>query len=143
MTSTPAWLPAGRAVATLRAGHHWDAIRVRNPLAETVLDRLGGRTGAVIEDTWGRAMYWLVPAGTAAGWRVPDSVALGIACWVTVPGPLADGGIGWRVPAVGRRVLTDPDALAGALVGRGPTLTGLAVPGTPPPADPSPTRAGP
>ncbi len=115
MTSTTDWLPVGRDIATQRAGIHWDAVRIGSALGETILRLLGDRTGAVIEDTWGRTMYWLVPAGTAAAWDVPGSVALGIACWVTVPGPAAEE-IRWRVPTTAQGgVLTGPRLLADAL----------------------------
>lgn len=115
MTSQLDRLPNGRDIEALRAGIHWDAVRVKAPLGDAVLARLGERTGAVIEDTWGRAMYWLVPAGTAATWRVPGSQALGSACWVTVPGPVADGGLHWRVPIAGNGLLTAPGPLRDAL----------------------------
>ncbi len=115
MTKPPAWLPTGRDIEAIRAGVHWDAIRVRTPLGDAVLEHLGDRTGAVIEDTWGHALYWLVPAGTSTDWNVPESQALGVACWVTVPGPASDGGLRWRVPKTARGMLTGPRLLRAAL----------------------------
>lgn len=112
----PDWVPMDRNVEAVRAGIDWDAIRVKQPLGDTVLERLGTRTGAVIEDPWGKALYWLVRKGTAATWDAPGSRALGVACWVTVPGPLAgDAGPYWRVPIVTNGVCTEPRALREAL----------------------------
>lgn len=115
MINTSDWLPNGRDIEAIRAGVHWDAVRVATPLGDTVLDHLGERTGAVIEDTWGRVLYWLLPAGSAATWSVPGSQALGSACWVTVPGPTADVGLRWRVPGVPNGILTGPRLLRDAL----------------------------
>lgn len=114
-TDLPSWLPDDKNVAALRAGIHWDAVRVPAGLADQVLAVLGDRTGAVIEDRWSRAVCWLVPAGTADTWTAPHSVALGAACWVTVPGPRADTGHRWLRPVTHHGVLTGPRLLADAL----------------------------
>lgn len=117
MTSAdlPSWLPRDRDVEALRAGVHWDAVRVPATLAADVLERLGDRTGAVIEDRWSGTVCWLVPAGTADTWNGPHSIALGAACWVTVPGPRADTGHRWLRSITTHSVLTGPRLLAEAL----------------------------
>lgn len=112
--SAAGWKPPTE-IETQRAGVHWDAIRIREPLATSVLAALGNRTGAVIEDTLGGpTWYWLVPAGTADTWDVAGSDALGAACWVTVPGPQTRGRIRWRVPPTAT-LLTGPRLLTDAL----------------------------
>lgn len=114
MTTT--WQPPGK-IETQRAGVHWDAIRIEQPLAEVVLRSLGRRTGVVIEDRWAHVWYWLVPAGTADTWDAPGSMPLGVACWVTVPCSTKSDRIVWRVPPSTHAVLTGPRLLAEALAG--------------------------
>ncbi|MDI5965691.1 hypothetical protein [Streptantibioticus silvisoli] len=114
-TELPEWLPDGRDMEAIRAGIDWDAIRVPAAVAQQVLEILGERTGACIEDVWGETVYWLVPAGTAVDWTAPASQALGVACWVTIPGPSADGGQRWLRSIRKHGVLTGPRLLAEAL----------------------------
>lgn len=116
MTSElPSWLPPGSDIEALRAGDHWDAIRVTADVAPQVLAALGERTGAVFGDRWTGIAYWLVPAGTADDWKAPHSIALGAACWVTVPGPKADNSHHWLRTVEEHGVLTGPRLLADAL----------------------------
>jgi hypothetical protein len=113
---TRTWQPPSE-IETQRAGVYWDAVRIEWPLAEKVLRTLGRRTGAVIEDRWAHVWYWLVPPGTADTWDVPGSLALGVACWVTVPCSTKSDRIVWRVPPNTHPVLTGPRLLAEALAG--------------------------
>lgn len=135
MTSElPAWLPEGRSVRTFRAGRHWDAVRVPAAVAEQVLDTLGDRTGAVWVDHFADFVWWLVPAGAADSWTAPHSVAYGVACWVTIPGPNADerSSHRWVRTIADHAVLTGPRVLTEALKGctdPGGNLVNLSTPG--------------
>lgn len=108
------WLPAGRVVAMRSAGQWWDAIRVPRHIGESVLTALGDTSGAVIEDTCGALLYWLVEPGAAAGWTFPAFSGVqvhGTAAHVAVPGPQRTAGPHWRIPPTARRCLTPADVL--------------------------------
>lgn len=92
-------------------------MKVPARLGELVLRRLGDKGGAVIRDSWSGHLYWLVAAGSAANWRLPGVVVLGVACYVAVPPAHRTYGPGphWAVPPSGGRELTDAGALHGAL----------------------------
>lgn len=94
------WLPAGRTTKLLPAGvHGWDAVRFPMPWAHRVLDALGDRAGAVIND--GRSMYLLVEPGAADNLRFPaahEITILGATSWVVIPGPDRTAG----TPGIGR-----------------------------------------
>ncbi|MFF2852500.1 hypothetical protein ACFVT5_40320 [Streptomyces sp. NPDC058001] len=117
-TPTMEWMPAGRTVSLRPAGKWWDAVRVPRATGLEALGRLGGDTGAVIDDPDGGILYWLVPPGQAAQWRMPDGariVVLGDAAHVAVPGPQRTSGPHWRVPPTRGCALTDPVRLHNAL----------------------------
>ena len=125
VTRLPAWIPAGEKIGTFAAGETWDAVRVSSSVGERVLQLLGERTGAVVADDRGRVFYWFVPAGSANSWTAPGSIALGVACLVTVPGAYGRGNVHWRVPILGHSLLTEPQLLANALAAiaaAGPSL---------------------
>ncbi|MFD8965954.1 DUF6415 family natural product biosynthesis protein [Streptomyces sp. NPDC059568] len=119
--SPRAWAPpAGTAVVLVGAGRYWDAVRVRTDVGERVIRRLGGNSGAVIQDMYGAALYWLVAPGTADKWALPSEqvVPLGVATFVVVPpAHFTDTSrrIRWAVPLTATRYLTDAELLHGAL----------------------------
>ncbi|KRV48887.1 hypothetical protein AQ490_22975 [Wenjunlia vitaminophila] len=119
MKQTPLpWTPPfGLGIHLQPAGEWWDAVKVPAGTARDVLDWLGARSGAVIDDDRQRAWYWLVPLGTAAQWLVPGTRPCGPGTFVGVPGTLQTLGPGphWRVTMAPDRFLTDPDALRAAL----------------------------
>jgi hypothetical protein len=99
------------------AGRDWDAIRVPIHLARRTLEAASVESGAVLWDTWGGCMYWLVPVGTAVTWDVPHTRSCGDAHYVAIPsaGHRSGPGLHWLIPPVGERVLTDPMVLRAAL----------------------------
>ncbi|MFE1958908.1 DUF6415 family natural product biosynthesis protein [Streptomyces sp. NPDC059479] len=119
--SPQAWAPpAGTAVVLVAAGRYWDAVRVRTDVGERVIKRLGNNSGAVIQDSYGAALYWLVAPGTADAWDLPSEqvVPLGAATFVAVPpAHFTDTSrrIRWAVPLTAERYLTDAELLHDAL----------------------------
>lgn len=109
--------PRGRDTELHPAGRWWDAVRVPVRVGNPALERLGERTGAVIEDRYGALLYWFVPIGAANSWELQRVEVRGPACYVGVPpadrteGP----GVRWRVPLSAERYLTDPVLLYDAL----------------------------
>lgn len=120
--------PEGPDAQAMRAGLMWDAVRVPRWLAVPALARLGDRSGAVIEDTWGPVWYWLIPPGSGHGWRHGHGIeVLGATCWVVVPpvSRTAGAGVRWMLPPVsGRAVLTAADVLRAALTAAVAELAG-------------------
>ncbi|HEY5833457.1 hypothetical protein [Streptomyces sp.] len=91
------------------AGHWWDAVRVPRHIGESVLTALGDASGAVIEDTSGALLYWLVEPGAASDWAFPAFSGVqihGTAAHLAVPGPQRTAGPHWRIPPTPRRCLT-------------------------------------
>ncbi|MBW1598253.1 hypothetical protein [Streptomyces sp. JJ38] len=90
----PDWLPDEHTLAAVAAGRWWDAIRVEGDLgtrlANTLLDAQGRRCGPVVRDPLGPrpTTYFLVAAGTSARWAEPGTEALGVCCYVVLPGNL-------------------------------------------------------
>ncbi|MFC8898203.1 hypothetical protein [Streptomyces cinereoruber] len=107
-------LQLGAATAAQPAGQAWDAVRVPRGIGLLALEALGARSGAVIEDD--RALYWLVPPGSAAGWDITNTTVLGTGAKVLVPPARRTAGPGpfWRV-CPGEAWLTDTDALRAAV----------------------------
>ncbi|MBQ0853417.1 hypothetical protein ACFU9Y_01365 [Streptomyces sp. NPDC057621] len=117
-SDAPKWLrPLHPEVRTLPAGQWWDAVRVPLATGMRILDHLGPRTGAVIEDGYGGVLYWLVPPGEAATWDVPPARILGQGSHVAVPPRHRTyaPGLHWRVPPTRTRHWTDPAHLHAAL----------------------------
>lgn len=114
-----AWVPPHHnAVSLLPAGRWWDAVRVRRELADAVLTALGPRSGAVIEDSPGGLLYWLVEPGSATRWpELPGVRVRGRDGFIGVPAQhkVSGSGVSWRVPLAPGRYLTDPAALLAAL----------------------------
>ena len=123
MTWTP---PTGTDVCLVPAGRWWDAVKVPTAVGETVLTLLAHDTGAVVEDPFGAHLYWLVPPGSAAHWRLPYVTVLGVACYLAVPPGHRVGGLGvrWRVPCEPGHTLTDPGYLREALEAAVEVLSG-------------------
>lgn len=122
-----AWLPVGHTVSLRPAGQWWDAVRVPRAVALEALGRLGARSGAVIEDPGGGLLYWLIPAGRADGWRMPEQArirVLGERSSLAVPGPQRTSGPHWRIPPTRRNALTDPARLHDALARAAATVAG-------------------
>ncbi|MGW8375382.1 hypothetical protein [Streptomyces sp. ODS28] len=78
--------PGGLGTRLVPTGRQFDAIRVPRFLGLVALSGLR-RTGAVIVDPRERALYFLVPAGAADTWAVPETRALGTAEYLIVPPP--------------------------------------------------------
>ncbi|GGU69054.1 hypothetical protein [Streptomyces daghestanicus] len=113
MPTTP--LQSGGCTLT-DAGHDWDAIRVPRSVGLSAVDLLGSRCGAVLYD--GRAVvYLLVPTGTTT-WSDDTTRALGSGSSLVMPPPRRTAGPGpyWRICPGDGGLLTDPGALAAALV---------------------------
>ncbi|RSS36736.1 hypothetical protein [Streptomyces sp. WAC08241] len=107
-------LQLGAATAAQPAGRAWDAVRVPRSIGLLALATLGARSGAVIEDD--RALYWLVPTGSAAGWDITNTTVLGVGVKVLVPPARRTAGPGpfWRI-CPGDTWLTDVTALRAAV----------------------------
>ncbi|MEU7149598.1 hypothetical protein AB0B15_16430 [Streptomyces sp. NPDC045456] len=121
--SLPDWIPRGAGLRVVRdvAALGVDVVWLGRPAGERVLSRLGGRSGAVIEDHRRPAgMCWMVPAGTAGGVRLPlwEDASMGAALFV--PGlEMCSELLGWRMrPEVGASV-TSPVALRAAVIAVG------------------------
>lgn len=95
----------------------WDVIRVPRSAGIRVLELLGPRNGAVIEDPHEPALYWFVPTGTAATWDIPGTRPLGMTQHLVVPPPERVRGPGphWRICPTGDELFTDADALRAAV----------------------------
>ncbi|WP_059013528.1 hypothetical protein [Streptomyces specialis] len=77
MDSMASWLPPdGWGVRTVPCGRWWDAVRVPGVAGFRALDRLGERSGPVIEDQVGQVLTWLVRPGAAERWSLA-----GVAVW--------------------------------------------------------------
>ena len=123
--SRPPWMPEDNVIRAIQAGRWWDAIAVPQLLgldALQVIDHHTGHApGPVIWDHHGPRprLYFLVPAGTAATWAVPDTEALGATTFVGVPGAtiLEPPGPHWLCPPDpdDALALVDPGGLAQAL----------------------------
>ncbi|PZT70213.1 hypothetical protein DN402_31865 [Streptomyces sp. SW4] len=112
MTTTP--LPA----STPRpAGHEWDVIRAPRQLGLAAMSILGTRAGAVVEDPQRASVFFFVPAGAAASWRVQNTEPLPEGRTVPLPPRRRTEGPGphWRICPGDGSWLTDPAALAAAL----------------------------
>ncbi|WP_240138076.1 hypothetical protein [Streptomyces sp. MUM 178J] len=85
-----------------------------------MLEHLGDRSGAVIEDPGGNTFYWLVPPGSTLEWEeefTPQAQVqmLSETAHVAVPGPQCTAGPQWRIPPTRMRCLTAAEALRDAL----------------------------
>ncbi|MFJ1580435.1 hypothetical protein [Streptomyces sp. NPDC088182] len=83
-------LPSEAPVALVTIPDSWNAVTVPATWAAHVLDLLGNRSGACLEDDAYRQMMWFIPPGTAADW--PDTGSLdvrvqGAGTHVTLAGP--------------------------------------------------------
>ncbi|WP_186831766.1 hypothetical protein [Streptomyces sp. ISID311] len=117
----------------LAAGIDWDAIRVPRSVGVSCLEILGHRNAAVVEDPRESALYWFIAAGASAGWDVPQTRPLGANQYLVVPPlhRLAGPGLHWRIGLAEGRLITDVQALRGAVEGViGPPAGGA--PGTMP-----------
>lgn len=108
--------PADQSIQMHPAGRDWDAIRVPVYLADATIEALDD-CGAVLGDTWGGCVYWLVPVGTADTWTVPYTRACGETQYVAVPstGHREPPGLHWLIPPTADRCLTDPVLLRDAV----------------------------
>ncbi|MEV0170552.1 hypothetical protein AB0I00_05420 [Streptomyces sp. NPDC050803] len=125
MTTTR--LPSAAGCTLHDAGQDWDAIRVPRSVGLAAMAILGARCGAVVEDPLSTAVYYFVPAGTAPGWDVENTRALGTGATVTIPPARRTEGPGphWRMCPGEARWLTDPSALQAAIEDAfGPRLGG-------------------
>lgn len=121
MKTASQWTPPNDTdIEALRAGQWWDAVRVRAAEGDRALELLGEASGAVIADTHGTRLYFLIPPGTGAGWNLrhadvlgdgPQAIFIGVPPVCRTEGP----GVHWRVPPQGGRYLTDPVFLYEAL----------------------------
>lgn len=109
--------PADQSIQMRPANRDWDAIRVPVCHAQATIDALGSDCGAVLWDTWGGCVYWLVPVGTAATWDLPGTRACGAAQHVAIPSlsHRSRPGLHWLIPPSRERCLTDPELLRGAV----------------------------
>jgi hypothetical protein len=123
-STRPPWLPPEGSLAARPVGQFWDAIIIDGARGWSALLYLGelapGGIGPVLcepHDVRLR-MTFLVPPGTSASWDEPDTVALGVATYIDVPGDL-DGddstGLYWVAPPSGLPEHVDPELLRQAL----------------------------
>ncbi|MGW1271277.1 hypothetical protein [Streptomyces sp. NPDC002491] len=111
-------LPSAAGCTLQDAGREWDAIRVPRQTGLAAMAILGPRCGAVVEDGGGRAvLYFFVARGTAIGWDLENTKALGAGSSVTIPPPRRTEGPGphWRMCPGKDRLITNADALHAAL----------------------------
>lgn len=110
-------LPTAAGCDLRSAGQDWDAIRMPVPLGAAVMAILGVRCGAVLEDPLSAAVYYFVPCGTAEGWDVQGTRALGAGASLAIPPPRRVTGPGpyWRVCPGDDSWVTDARALQAAL----------------------------
>ncbi|MEU3507711.1 hypothetical protein ABZ733_07245 [Streptomyces longwoodensis] len=108
-------LPSAAGCTLHEAGRDWDAIRVPLNLGQAAMGILGSRCGAVVEDR--TVLYYFVPVGTAAEWRMVATRALGAGTSLTIPPARRTQGPGphWRITPGDGRWVTNPEALAAAL----------------------------
>ncbi|MFF7142213.1 hypothetical protein ACFZB5_13325 [Streptomyces nodosus] len=99
------------------AGHGWDAIRVPRRLGLAAAAILGSRCGAVLAHSHTDTVYFFVRRGTAAGWDVSGTKAIGEGGILTIPPARCTGGPGphWRVCPGDGDWITDAHALQAAL----------------------------
>jgi hypothetical protein len=126
----PAWLPPGGTYAARPAGKDWDAVQIDGACAWAVLaylERLApGGIGPVLCDPAGPTMRltFLVPPGTATTWDEPRTMALGPACWLTIPSDEEQDRLDelhWLTPPGGPPEHVDPELLRQAIASRGGT----------------------
>lgn len=108
-------LPSAADCTLHEAGRDWDVIRVPRSLGLAAMSILGSRCGAVVEDR--TVLYYFVPVGTAAEWRMVATRALGAGTSLTIPPARRTQGPGphWRITPGDGRWVTNPEALAAAL----------------------------
>lgn len=84
------------------------------------LSFMRGDCGAVIDDPRSSVLYWFVPRGTAPGWDLPGTAALGMGQHLVVPPPRRMHGPGphWHIAASETHFLTAPLLLRSSLRGR-------------------------
>ncbi|MER6998741.1 hypothetical protein [Streptomyces sp. NPDC000410] len=99
------------------AGGTWDAIRVPHSVGLVAMRVLGDRSGAVLQDRHELALYWFVAGGSAAGWDVPNTRALGADSHLVMPPRRRTQGPGphWRICPGEDKWLTDAPALRAAI----------------------------
>ncbi|AKA06872.1 hypothetical protein SAZ_34040 [Streptomyces noursei ZPM] len=119
MRETVPGLPGTAGTRLVSAGVGWDAVKVARFFALQAIEMLS-RPGAVAVDP-GPAepvLYFFVPVGSTADWRLPQVTTLGTATHLVLPPAhcQAPPGPYWLVPPAGGRLpLTDPTALHRAL----------------------------
>lgn len=108
-------LPTAGGCTLQDAGQNWDAVRVPRQLGVAAMAILGTRCGAVLE--YPHAVYYFVPRGTAAGWDVAGTEAIGKGNTLTIPPARCTAAPGphWRVCPGDGDWLTDAHALQAAL----------------------------
>lgn len=113
----PTARPPRSACEPLPVGVSWDAVRVPRTVGLTALTILGARSGAVIEDPSGVALYWSIRPGRASDWDVANTVALSTGSLVVVPPDRRTVGPGphWRVCPGTESWTTDVEALRAAV----------------------------
>ncbi|MHA4813881.1 hypothetical protein ACXZ65_05940 [Streptomyces aculeolatus] len=113
----PEWMPPPGTVWAVEAGTHWDAVRVDRGLGLQALSVLGDSAGPVIQDPWGKILYFLVPAGSTRDWNVAHTVPCGAGHYVGVPAlEAAERTLHWMIRPTGQKPLGgDPDTLRAAL----------------------------
>ena len=126
----PPWMPPVDTIAVLPVAEWWDIIVAPQTLglaALEILDLGSDRApGPVLWEPMGPIprLQFLVPTGTSDGWSVPHTSALGVACFIGVPGPttLEPPGIHWLVPPDpdNPEALVDAAALRQALLNPAP-----------------------
>jgi hypothetical protein len=110
-------MPPPGTVWAVEAGTYWDAVRVDRNLGLRALRELGDGAGPVIQDPWGKILYFLVPAGSTRGWNVEHTVPCGLSHYVGVPALEAEEHtLHWMIPPTGQKAPGgDPDTLRTAL----------------------------
>lgn len=98
-------------------GQDWDAIRVPRGLGLAAMAVLGSRCGAVLEYPHKAVVYYFVLCGTATGWQVYGTQAIGEGSTLTIPPARCTAAPGpyWRVCPGDSDWLTDAHALQAAL----------------------------
>lgn len=110
-------LPSAADCTLEDAGQYWDAIRVPRTVGRPAVAILGSRCGAVVDDPLSSVFYFFTPVGTAIGWNVAGTRALGDGAAVAIPPARRTEGHGphWRVCPGEDGWITDPHALQAAL----------------------------
>jgi hypothetical protein len=119
-------MPPDNTISAVQAGRWWDAIVVpqqRGLDALEVLDHETGRDPGPVawdQNSMSPRLYFLVPLGTADGWRVAGTQALGETAYVGLPGwtTIEPPGLFWLCPPDpdGPDGLVDAGALRRALL---------------------------